>query len=288
MSEQEQNTIQNPEPELEIEDPELDPQGGEPDLDPEEPNDPEFEIVVDGEEPPKQEDDPFRGQPAPEWVKELRSRDKENQKRIKELETELSTHRKPREIELGEKPTLDSVGYDTDEYERQVTEWYAKKALFDQQEQAKKAEQEKIAQHWQQRVENYNSKKAETKKKVRDFDEAEEIARDTLTPIQQNMIIAGADNPELLIYHLGKYPQKAKELAGITDPVQFAFKAGKIDAQLKVQQRKPSTSPERKPSGSAPLNGVVDSTEAALRKEADATGNRTKLNRYLKDKAKGK
>ena len=123
---------------------------------------------------------------------------------------------------------------------------------------------------------------------MRDFDEAEEIARDTLTPIQQNMIIAGADNPELLIYHLGKYPQKAKELAGITDPVQFAFKAGKIDAQLKVQQRKPSTSPERKPSGSAPLNGVVDSTEVALRKEADATGNRTKLNQYLKAKDKGK
>ena len=286
MSEQEQEQFESDD--FEQENQEQDEHRDDEQPESEQPESEEFEIVVDGEEPPKQEDDPFRGQPAPEWVKELRSRDKENQKRIKELETELSTHRKPREIELGEKPTLDSVGYDTDEYERQVTDWYAKKALFDQQEQAKKAEQEKIAQHWQQRVENYNSKKAETKKKVRDFDEAEEIARDTLTPIQQNMIIAGADNPELLIYHLGKYPQKAKELAGITDPVQFAFKAGKIDAQLKVQQRKPSTSPERKPSGSAPLNGVVDSTEAALRKEADATGNRTKLNQYLKAKDKGK
>lgn len=286
MSEQEQEQFESDD--FEQENQEQDEHRDDEQPESEQPESEEFEIVVDGEEPPKQEDDPFRGQPAPEWVKELRSRDKENQKRIKELETELSTHRKPQEIELGEKPTLDSVGYDTDEYERQVTEWYAKKALFDQQEQAKKAEQEKIAQHWQQRVESYNSKKAETKKKVRDFDEAEEIARDTLTPIQQNMIIAGADNPELLIYHLGKYPQKAKELAGITDPVQFAFKAGKIDAQLKVQQRKPSTSPERKPSGSAPLNGVVDSTEAALRKEADATGNRTKLNQYLKAKDKGK
>lgn len=286
MSEQEQEQFESED--FEQENQEQDEHRDDEQPESEQPESEEFEIVVDGEEPQKQEDDPFRGQPAPEWVKELRSRDKENQKRIKELETELSTHRKPREIELGEKPTLDSVGYDTDEYERQVTEWYAKKALFDQQEQAKKAEQEKIAQHWQQRVESYNSKKAETKKKVRDFDEAEEIARDTLTPIQQNMIIAGADNPELLIYHLGKYPQKAKELAGITDPVQFAFKAGKIDAQLKVQQRKPSTPPERKPSGSAPLNGVVDSTEAALRKEADATGNRTKLNQYLKAKDKGK
>lgn len=286
MSEQEQEQFESDD--FEQENQEQDEHRDDEQPESEQPESEEFEIVVDGEEPQKQEDDPFRGQPAPEWVKELRSRDKENQKRIKELETELSTHRKPREIELGEKPTLDSVGYDTDEYERQVTDWYAKKALFDQQEQTKKAEQEKIAQHWQQRVENYNSKKAETKKKVRDFDEAEEIARDTLTPIQQNMIIAGADNPELLIYHLGKYPQKAKELAGITDPVQFAFKAGKIDAQLKVQQRKPSTSPERKPSGSAPLNGVVDSTEAALRKEADATGNRTKLNQYLKAKDKGK
>lgn len=241
----------------------------------------EFEIVVEGEEPTKPEDDPYRGQPAPEWVKELRVRDKENQKRIKELESELSIHRKQPEIELGEKPTLASAGYDEDEFDRQLSEWHSNKAKFEQQEQAKKTEQEKIAQHWQQRVENYNSKKAETKKKVRDFDEAEEIARDTLSPIQQNMIIAGADNPELLIYHLGKYPQKAKELAGITDPVQFAFKAGKIDAQLKVQARKPSTSPERKISGSGTYS-TTDKRLQELEQDADRTGDRTKLVAYKK------
>ncbi|MEG8984239.1 hypothetical protein VCS94_19465, partial [Acinetobacter baumannii] len=83
----------------------------------------------------------------------------------------------------------------------------------------------------------------------RDFDEAEEFARDVLNQTQQGILIHAAEKPELLIYHLGKNPQKAKELAALTDPIQFAFAAAKIDAQIKVTTRKPSTSPERKPIG---------------------------------------
>lgn len=241
----------------------------------------EFEIVVEGEDPPKPEDDPFRGQPAPPWAKDLRKQSKEDKRRIKELEAELSTHRKPPEIELGEMPTMDDAGWDEPTHREMVKDWMQKKEIFDQQQKAIKDEQERDQKHWQQRVENYNSKKAETKKKVRDFDEAEEIARDTLSPIQQNMIIAGADNPELLIYHLGKNPQKAKELSGITDPVQFAFKAGKIDAQLKVQARKPSTSPERKISGSGTYS-TTDKRLQELEQEADRTGDRTELVNYKK------
>ena len=245
----------------------------------------EFYIGIEGEEPQSQED-PFRGEPAPEWVKDLRKKERENQKRIKELESELSVHRKPAEIELGEKPTLDSVGYDTDEYERQVTDWYAKKAQYDQQEQAKKAEQEKANKNWQDRVSNYESKKAElkTKHNVRDYDEAEEVARGTLNELQQNIIVMGAKKPELLIYHLGKHPEKAKELAGITDPIQFAFEAAAIDAQLKVQTRKPQTSPERKVTGSGSLSGTTDSTLEKLRATAAKTGDYTPVIKYKQQK----
>ncbi|MEX5742463.1 hypothetical protein AB6B32_18245 [Acinetobacter baumannii] len=240
----------------------------------------EFDIVVGDEKPEEQEEDDFHGKPAPKWVKELRKEKKESDRRIKELEAKLSEHNKPEAIELGEKPTLESVGYDADEFEKQLVEWTAKKAQFEQQEAAKRAEQEKAQKVWQEKLNNYEAKKTAIKSKVRDFDEAEEFARDVLNQTQQGILIHAAEKPELLIYHLGKNPQKAKELAALTDPIQFAFAAAKIDAQIKVTTRKPSTSPERKPSGSAPLSGTVDTTLAKLRADAERTGDYTEVNKY--------
>ncbi|MCH7312901.1 hypothetical protein [Acinetobacter sp. ANC 3882] len=287
MSEQEQDQIENEELETETQEQEEHRDDEQPDT--EEAETEEFFIGIEGEEPQQQED-PFRGEPAPEWVKDLRKKERENQKRIKELESELSVHRKPAEIDLGEKPTLESVGYDTDEFDRQITDWYAKKAQYEQQEQAKKAEQEKANKSWQDRVSNYEAKKSElkTKHKVRDFDEAEEVARGTLNELQQNMIVMGAKQPELLIYHLGTNPEKAKKLASITDPIQFAFEAGSLDHQLKVQTRKPQTSPERKVAGSGSLSGTTDSTLEKLRAEAEKTGDYTKVNQYKRTQKQNK
>ncbi|QNY18270.1 hypothetical protein IC765_19670 (plasmid) [Acinetobacter seifertii] len=246
----------------------------------------EFDIVVGDEKPEEQDEDDFHGKPAPQWVKDLRKGKKESDRRIKELEAKLNEKEKPEAIELGEKPTLESAGYDTEEFEKQLLDWTAKKAKFEQQEAVKREEQEKAAKVWQDKLNSYEAKKTAIKTKVRDFDEAEEIARDVLTQTQQGILLHGAENPELLVYHLGKYPQKAKKLAAITDPIQFAFAAAKIDAQIKTIARKPSTSPERKPSGSAPLSGAVDAKEAELEKEANRTGDRTKLIQYRRSKGK--
>ncbi|MDC5120143.1 hypothetical protein NRA41_19135 [Acinetobacter baumannii] len=246
----------------------------------------EFDIVVGDEKPEEQEEDDFHGKPAPQWVKDLRKEKKESDRRIKELEAKLNEHNKPEAIELGEKPTLESVGYDADEFEKQLVEWTAKKAQFEQQEAAKRADQEKAKKVWQEKLNNYETKKTAIKSKVRDFDEAEEFARDVLNQTQQGILIHAAEKPELLIYHLGKNPQKAKELAALTDPIQFAFAAAKIDAQIKMTARKPATSPERKPSGSGSLSGTTDSTLNKLRAEAEKTGDFTKVIAYKKQKRK--
>lgn len=243
----------------------------------------EFDIVVGDEKPAEQEEDDFHGKPAPKWVKELRREKKESDRRIKELEAKLNEQNKPETIELGEKPTLESAGYDTEEFEKQLIDWTAKKAKFEQQEAVKREEQEKAAKAWQDKLNNYEAKKTAIKPKVRDFDEAEEIARDVLTQTQQGILLHGAEKPELLIYHLGKNPQKAKELAAITDPIQFAFAAAKIDAQIKMTARKPSTSPERKPSGSASYSGTTDTTLAKLQADADRTGDSSKVVAYLRN-----
>lgn len=242
----------------------------------------EFDIVVGDEKPKEQDEDDFHGQPAPKWVKELRREKKESDRRIKELEAKLNEQNKPETIELGEKPKLEDFGYDEDnpEYIEALEKWVDRKFQLKEQERKKQEEQEKAQKVWQEKLNSYETKKTAIKSKVHDYDEAEEFARDVLTPTQQGILIHAAEKPELLIYHLGKNPQKAKELAAITDPILFAFAAAKIDAQIKMTARKPSTSPERKPSGSAALSGSVDNTLAKLRADAEKTGDYTKVNEY--------
>ncbi|MBJ8495548.1 hypothetical protein GHV14_16540 [Acinetobacter nosocomialis] len=241
-----------------------------------------FDIVVGDEKPAEQEEDDFHGKPAPKWVKELRKEKKESDRRIKELEAKLNEQNKPETIELGEKPKLEDYGYDEDnpEYIEALEKWVDRKFQLKEQERKKQEEQEKAQKVWQEKLNNYEAKKTAIKSKVRDFDEAEEFARDVLNQTQQGILIHAAEKPELLIYHLGTNPQKAKELAAITDPIQFAFAAAKIDAQIKMTARKPSTSPERKPSGSASLSGTVNSKLESLRAEAERTGDYTEVNKY--------
>lgn len=249
----------------------------------------EFDIVVGDEKPEEQEEDGFHGQPAPEWlkkeraaIKEIRKQERARERRIKELEAQLNGTHKSEPIKLGEEPTLESADYDVEEFKKQFTEWHERKAKYEQQEASKREEQEKANKVWQEKLTSYETKKTAIKSKVRDFDEAEELARDALSQTQQGILIHAAEKPELLIYHLGKNPQKAKELAAITDPIQFAFAAAKIDAQIKMTARKPSTSPERKPGGSASYNNGSDKRLEELEREADRTGNRSKLIAYKK------
>lgn len=245
-------------------------------------------VVTYGDEEPKNEsnDDEFNGQPAPHWVKELRREAKEGKRRIKELESQLSQNQKPQELVLGEMPKLEDYGYNEDdpEYKKAIENWAEQKVKLNDQERKKQAEQENATKAWQERLSDYEVRKNAVKTKVRDFDEAEELARDVLSETQQGILIHGAKNPELIIYHLGKNPEKAKELAGIKDPIQFAFAAANIDAQIKVQTRKPQTNPESKVTGSGSLSGATDSTLSKLRAEAQKTGDYTKVVAYKKQK----
>lgn len=245
--------------------------------------DEEFVITAGDEEPKPSDDDDFSGKPAPAWVKDLRKKEREARKRIKELEAQVQQS-KPTEkpIEVGPKPKLADFDYDEDQFESAVEQWHERKRQVEQQQAAKQAEEEKAQQAWQQKMQSYEERRQSVAAKVRDFEEVEEAAKDKLTPTQQGILIHAAENPELILYHLGKNPKKAQELSEITDPIQFAFAAAKLDSQMKIQTRKPSTQPERKPSGSAGLSGVVDQKLAQLEAKAAKTGDRTELIKYKK------
>ncbi|MEQ1410933.1 hypothetical protein [Acinetobacter indicus] len=245
--------------------------------------DEEFVITVGDEDPEPSDEDDFSGKPAPAWVKDLRKKEREARKRIKELEAQVQ-QAKPADkpIEVGPKPKLADFDYDEDQFESAVEQWHERKRQVEQQQAAKQAEEEKAKQAWQTKMQSYEERRQSVAAKVRDFEEVEEAAKDKLTATQQGILIHAADNPELILYHLGKNPKKAQELSEITDPIQFAFAAAKLDSQMKIQTRKPSTQPERKPSGSAGLSGVVDQKLAQLEAKAAKTGDRTELIKYKK------
>lgn len=247
-------------------------------------DDEEFVITAGDETPePSGEDDEHHGKPAPAWVKDLRKQSREDKKRIKELEAQVQ-QAKPAEkpIEVGPKPKLSDFDYDEDQFESAVEQWHERKRQVEQQQASKQAEEEQAQQAWQTKMQSYEERRQTVAAKVRDFEEVEEAAKDKLTPTQQGILIHAAENPELIMYHLGKHPNKAKELAEITDPIQFAFAAAKLDSQMKIQTRKPATQPERKPSGSAGLAGAVDQKLAQLEAKAAKTGDRTELIKYKK------
>lgn len=243
------------------------------------------EVVVSiGEESPPHEEETR----APEWVRELRKQNREKERRIRELEARLQTtaqtENKP--VVLGAKPKLEDHDYDTEKFEAALADWYERKRAADQE--AEKARQAEQAQRdaWQARLESYGKARAELK--VKDFEDAESTAQELLDVTQQGIVVQGADNPALVIYALGKNPKKAKEIAGIKDPVKFAFAVAKLEKELKVTNRKAAPPPERTVQGTGRVSGAVDSTLERLRAEAERTGDMTKVLAYKRQKRAAK
>lgn len=236
-------------------------------------------VAFDGEEPEQEENEP-----APQWVKELRKTNKELSKRNKELEERLNGLAKVDVDQQVAKPTMEECEYDEEIYERRFAEYLKAK----EKREAKVREQEDAARKekeaWDNKLIAYSEKKQTIKAK--DFDEAEERIQGTFRPDQLGIVIHACDNPPLMVYALGKNPKLAKSLSEETDLVQFAFKIAKLEAKLKVVDRKAPPPPEAKIRSSGVASGAVDLTEERLRDEALRTGDLTKLTNYLQDKRK--
>jgi hypothetical protein len=239
--------------------------------------DDDFVAVTIGEEaPPPEEDENER---APEWVRDLRKQYREEKRRNKELQEQLAaTTGATKVAELGKKPTLEAADYDTERYEKELAAWYERKRKHDEVEAARRSEADAVEREWKQKLEGYQSAKSTLK--VRDYDDAEDVVQDAFTVTQQGMILQGADNPALLVYALGKNPKRAKELASIKDPVKFAFAVARLETQLKVTKRKASSKPEPTISGTGRPSGSVDSTLERLRKDAEKSGDYSKVYAY--------
>lgn len=243
--------------------------------------DEEVIITLGDEAPPNEDDEQFRA--APPWLKELRKSDREKAKRIRELEQQVAASKQvqqPQQVEVGAKPTLESCEYDEARYETELTAWHERKRQADEQVAKQRKEAEDTQAAYQARLASYHT--AKTTLKVPDFDDAEAVVLGTLSEQQQGIIVHGAKNHAALIYALGKNPAQLQKLAAIKDPIQYAFEAARLEAQLKVQPRKAAPAPERKVSGSAGGATGMDNQLERLRAEAGRTGDRSKVVAYLR------
>ncbi len=249
------------------------------------PADEEVTITIEGEASPASEEDEAK---APQWVKDLRVKNREDAKRIRELEAQLKAVNgapiKP--AELGPKPTLEDHEFDPDKYGAALEAWHERKRTHDEEARKQQDVEAQAKAAWEARLKAYNEAKA--KLKVTGADEAEAMVKDIMSTTQQGIILSGAERPELVVVALGKNPKKAKELSAIKDPVKFAFAVARLELQLKVIAKKAPPPEETPPASSAAKAGAVDSQLERLRAEAAKTGDFTKVNQYKRDKRQAK
>jgi hypothetical protein len=249
-------------------------------------DDEEVVITIGEEQPTPEEEEVAR---APAWVKELRKQNREKDRALRERDAEIARLKgspaQPEAEAIGPKPTLASCEYDEDEFERKLSAWHDKNRSISEAKAAKDAEAKKAQEAWQAKLAEFN--KAKTAIKVKDFEEAEANLTDAFSSVQQGILIDGADNAAVLTYALGKNPKKLKELASITNPVKFAFAVAKLETQLKVTPRKTAPVPDRVVRGNASVvPGSVDPMLKKLQEQADRTGDRSAVAKYIREQAR--
>lgn len=241
----------------------------------------EFVVSIGEEAPPQEEKEA-----APEWVKELRQKSRDDNKRIKELEGRLeATEKKPEAVKLGEKPKMSDPGidFDEDKLSTAMDGWYKTKNLVEQQEASAKEEEETQQKAWNNTLQSYEEKKTSLKTKVKDFDDAEALVKESLSPLYQGTILQGSKDPALLMLALGRNPEKLKELSSIKNAAEFIWAVATMESQLKTGNRKAATKPEGKVEGTG-AGGAVDNTLEKLRAKAEKTGDFTEVTKYKRNK----
>lgn len=222
----------------------------------EQPEPDEYSLQIGDEEIPltEEDDDHVDGQPAPQWVKDLRKGFKETQKENRELRRQLEealakpAEQQPTQTQtdvIPPKPTLESCDYDEQAFETALTDWHEKKSRAEQQKQQQQRQQQEVIQRFKQRLEKHNERA--TRLPVKDYRETEEIVRRELPAIQQEILIHAADEgSELIAYALGKNQQLRQRVAAETDPIRAAFLLGQISKQV-ILAPKPKKAPKPEP-----------------------------------------
>jgi hypothetical protein len=241
------------------------PQARDPDTPEGDDGEDEYSIELEGEE--EQDETPL--------VKKLRDEIRERDKR-------LAAYQKPEaaKIEVGPKPTLESCDYDDERFEAALDAWKDLKSKADSAEAEAARAQQTREQEDQRRVIDYRAKAAALP--VKDFDAAEATVVGVLPQYHQAALLAYTNDPAKLVYALAKHPLMLDKIANEPDPIKALKMAWDMERNLKVTTRKKPPAPEAETiqHGSAKPSAGSDKELDRLEKEADRTGDRSKLIAY--------
>lgn len=247
-------------------------------------NEAEPSIVIAGESPPP-EDEETDEKP---WVKDLRRRYREDQKRIRDLEAKVAAS-EPKAV-AKPKPTLADCDYDEEKFETALTEWHGNNRKIEAEKSKESERKAKIQADYDASMQTYRDRRATLG--VKDYETAEDNAKSILSTEQMELIIQSADDPAAVVYALGKNSEIARKLASQDNLVKFIAAVAKLETKVEVKTKTPPK-PETVVRGSS---GVSDRTADAkqlekLREAADKSGNYTevvKFKRQMKKRASAK
>lgn len=237
-------------------------------------------IVSIGEDAPDEEEEVPEG--APEWVKGLRQSNRDQKKKIKELEAREAERVTAKErVELGEKPKNEDYDFnELEKYETDLIAWHDRKRKLDADKQSVIEEEEASDKRYNDKLTAYNNNKKALK--VNDFDEVEAVVTSKLSKQQQGIAIHGLEKPELFMLAVGKNQKVLDRLAAITDPIVYAVEIGMIYSKMKTTSRR-SPAPETRLNGTAAIGIGSDKIMEKLERESEKTGDRTKILAYKRE-----
>lgn len=238
-------------------------------------------VISLGEQPEEGEQDENR---APNWVRELRKSNREKDRRIRELESQVAAAKPVAVIEVGKEPDPDD--YDMFEPEGKAkfkadwAAWNTRKSEAEAAQRNQQAAQEAQEREWKDRLKAVDTAGAALK--VADHDDAVEALADVFSVAQMGMLIDAASDATKaaqLRYALGKNHTEAARLAAIKHPVKFIAEIARLEQKLKVTPRKsapPPDTPVRSAGGGSKASAVDNQLERA-REAARKTGDYSKV-----------
>lgn len=211
-------------------------------------------------------------------LRESRKRERGLLKRVKELERAAKAKLEADPIELGPKPDIADFDFDVSKYDAARDAYNDRKSAIARREQTEKEAQDAIRKEFDDKFTSY--KAASVSLGYDDFDESQAVVTDILSVQQQSVLIDVATDSAKLVYALGKYPDKAEELAKITNPVRLAAAIARMENKMTVSGKRSKPAPEKrmKPGGPVPVSGEKKLEQ--LRKAAEISRDYTEVRAY--------
>lgn len=212
-------------------------------------------------------------------VKRLRDQNRELSRKLAKTNRPATANDDDPEPAIPPKKTIEQFDYDQDkldDYIDQRDEAVRKHAAWEAREERRKEKRQTEADAATRAVEQ--QRKALN---VTDYEDQSAKVQAALSETQLAILISGVENPAKLIYALGRSAARLDQIAAEDNPVKFAVMLGKLEKEIRVAKRVPPPVEGKVRGATASVAiGASDRELERLEKEADRTGDRSKVIAY--------